>query len=152
MEVKFMKKALLFSILFFFLCANLAFATAEQTVDVQFQGKVATVTDGILDATITLGTADYLSEPFIDEEIGILAAAILTITIYKEDDIIYDKKQFPCTIYLDPEGSGKVTSKSDLIGEISNFNSEGPPILPAMVVQIPGDGITGILTGVPPAP
>ena len=144
-----MKKALLFSILFFFLCANLVFATAEPTVDLQFQGKVATEKDGILNATITLGTADYLSDYLLDET-GLYSAALITITIFEEDGKIYLNKTFPCTVFIDTLGSGKLTSTRNLIGEISNFNSQDPTILPTMVVQIPGDGITGNLTLVPP--
>jgi hypothetical protein len=151
MERYVMKKALLFSILSLFLCANLAFASAEPTIDkinMEFHGKVATEKDGILGATIILGISFDPSVSECNEEMRCLFTKVeLKITISHEDGKIYYDKSFPCTVFTDSDGSGKVTSTSALMGELSNFYSEDPTILPpTMLVQIPGDGITGNFT------
>jgi hypothetical protein len=129
-----MKKALFISILSLFLCTSFAFATSEAT-GINFEGTVATVKDGVLDATISIDLAQNESSFY-----GSFYVGKVTIKIYKDSKAIYDKT-FPCTVYDNQTmHSLTITTTSPAI-LYGNYDPVTFKI--SLVLQIPEDGITG---------
>jgi hypothetical protein len=143
-----MNKILFLFIFSLFLCHNLAFATSEPVggIEIKYQGTVATVKDGFLPAAISLHFFEASpndTDPLVDP---MFFNGVMVININKNDKLI--SKTFSCTAYSNPtETSLIVTTTGTAIfsGNINYQSIEGE-----MVLQIPGEGITGKFSLVQP--